>query len=113
MDFIENFGNRNNMSNDNHGYHHHNDEYYGSHHYRISRKRELLFSIAEKIKTSRKLKILVLLILLIIITIVAGLIILLIPVISSIFDYLMHNGIQGIIEKVNSIINTILKGSSN
>jgi hypothetical protein len=70
------------------------------------------FSILQKIRNSRKLKILVVLAVILILTSTVTLIIVLQPLLKSIYIYVSQNGLKGLLEVVTVFINKLWNGSA-
>ncbi|MEI7499658.1 MAG: hypothetical protein WCK84_04335 [Bacteroidota bacterium] len=68
-------------------------------------------SVLEKIKGNRQLKLLVVIGGIVILIIAVGLIIILLPLIIKIFNYISQNGLQSILEGITGFIDKLWKGS--
>jgi len=69
-------------------------------------------TILEKIKSNKKLKILVVLAGIFIITIAIMLIIVFLPLIIKLFNYINQYGLQGLMDAVTGFLDKIMKGSA-
>lgn len=70
-----------------------------------------LLNFLEKIRNNKKLKLLVVFAIILIISIAVILLIVLWPFIVKLFNYIMQNGLQGLIDGANGFIDRILNGS--
>jgi hypothetical protein len=111
-DFLENRGRK-------HGNYHeqrpHDDDRYsnGSYYSHQGQDDHLKWqNILDKIKGNKKLKQLVILAGVSIFIIVVVLIIILLPIIMKLIGYIGQNGLQGILENITGLLDTIWKGSS-
>ena len=71
-----------------------------------------LIGILHKIRNSRKLKIFVVLAVILILASIVTLIIVLQPLIKSIYSYISQNGLKGLLEFVTVFINKLWNGSA-
>ena len=86
--------------------HHKHSDYGNTHdsHFKIA-------AIFEKIRHNKMLKLFVFISVVLILVFTVGLIILLFPMLVKLYDYVIQNGLQGIIDYIYGLLNTILKGS--
>jgi type IV secretory pathway component VirB8 len=114
MDIDEYFDRKHNYGRKHHGHHYDDDhEYVDTRYYGRHGDKEVLFRIFDRIRNNPKLKLLVLIAALLILAILIALIIILLPLLTKIINYVTQNGLQGIIDKIMSFVDTILKGTSN
>lgn len=111
-----NHGNHGNHSNhDNHGNHdgHGYNRYSHDrrHSYHGNSDHQKWFTILEKIKTNKKLQLIVVIAGIFILLIAIGLIVALLPLIIKIFNYISQNGLQSILDGATSFIDKLWKGS--
>jgi hypothetical protein len=66
----------------------------------------------EKIKSNKKLKLLVIIAIILILVIVVALIIILFPLIMKLFNYISQNGLQGVIDSIAGFADKVMKGSA-
>lgn len=71
------------------------------------------FSILEKIRSNKKLKLFIILAGIFIITIVIAIIIVLYPLIIKLFNYVDQNGLQGLLDSITSFLDKMWKGTGN
>jgi hypothetical protein len=83
-----------------------------AHSYSENNIRQKWLTILEKIKSSKKLKILVVLAGIVIISIATMLIIVFLPLIIKLINYISQNGLQGLMDAVTGFLDKILKGSA-
>ncbi len=69
-------------------------------------------NILEKIRTNKKLKLLVISAVILILVIAVVLIIALMPLIMKLLNYVSQNGLQGLIDLIMGYVDKILKGSA-
>jgi len=71
-----------------------------------------LMELLDKLRHSKKLRIAVALAAVFVLLVSIGLIVLLFPLLVKLYDYVVQNGLQGLITSVTAFLDTILKGSS-
>lgn len=71
------------------------------------------FAILQKIRSNKKLKLLVLLAGFLVLTILIGLIIVLLPLIIKLINSISQTGLQGILNEITGFLDKILQGTSN
>jgi hypothetical protein len=69
--------------------------------------------ILEKIRSNKKLKIIVVSACILILALVIVLIVVLFPLIVTLINYITQNGLQGVLNDISGFIDKILKGSAN
>jgi hypothetical protein len=94
----------------NHGDNRYSQDYH--HTYRESDDHVKLIGILQKIRNSRKLKIFIVLAVILILASIVTLIIVLQPLIKSIYSYISQNGLKGLLEYVTVFINKLWNGSA-
>lgn len=70
-----------------------------------------LFTILNKIRNNKKLKIIVILVVTVLLIIAVALIVALLPLIIKLFNYISQNGIQSIFDAITGFLDKLWKGS--
>lgn len=92
--------------------HHHDDyDYAGRNSEYYLRKRQFSFFLLNKIWSNKKLRIVVVVFAVILILILILLIIALIPLLFKLLDYIMQNGVQGIISSITAFLEKLWNGT--
>jgi hypothetical protein len=94
---------------DDHDYQRYSHGQYPSHHGYNDHQKWL--AILNKIRSNKKLQLLVAVAVVVILIIAVGLIIALLPLIIKIFNYISQNGLQSILDGVTSFLDKLWKGS--
>jgi hypothetical protein len=98
---------------DNRGYYEKNLNTRDSHYpYYVNDNRVNLPNLLYKIKNNKKLRLLLYFAVIIITGIVVGLIIVLLPLIMNLINYISQNGLQGLLEYITGFLDKIWKGSA-
>ena len=86
------------------------NEFYG---YQGHHEHNKWLTIIERLRENRKLKFLVIAGGTIVLLIVLALILLFLPLIVKLFNYVMQNGVQGILDSITGFVDKLWKGSGS
>lgn len=104
---------RNHGSYGNIGRHHDDYDYASRSSEYYLRKHQFSYFLLNKIWSNKKLRVAVVVLAIIIVLIVILLIVALIPLIFKLVDYIMQNGVEGIISSITSFIEKLWKGTGS